>query len=65
VPAISTWNFHVASHPILVINGARGTGVWKVVAAAVLTSDSTRVQQVYRTSTLLRKEGVERQHEVW
>jgi hypothetical protein len=49
VPTISTWNFHVASHPILVINGARGTGIWKVAAAAVLTSDTTSVQQVYAT----------------
>lgn len=49
VPTISPWNFHVASHPILVINDARGAGVWKVVAAAVLTSDTTRVQQVYAT----------------
>jgi hypothetical protein len=49
VPTISTWNFHVASHPILVINGAHGTGIWKVVAAAVLTSDPSRVQQVYAT----------------
>ena len=30
-------------------HGAHGTGVWKVVAGGVLTSDPTRVQQVYAT----------------
>ena len=49
VPTVSTWSFHVASHPILVIDGAHGTGVWKVVAGAVLTSDTSRVPQVYAT----------------
>ncbi len=48
-PTVSTWSFHTASHPLLVIDGARGTGMWKVVTAGVLTSDATRVQQVYAT----------------
>lgn len=49
VPTTAVWSFHVASHPILVINGARGTGVWKVVSGGVLTADPTGVQQFYAT----------------
>lgn len=49
VPATAVWSFHVASHPILAIKGARATGVWKVVVGGVLTSDPTRLEQVYAT----------------
>jgi hypothetical protein len=49
VPATSVWSFHVASHPILAIKGARATGVWKVVVGGVLTSDPSSLQHVYAT----------------
>lgn len=50
VPTISAWSFHVASDPILVINGAHSTGHWKVVARGVFTSDyAAGVQQAFAT----------------
>lgn len=49
-PTISAWSFHVASHPILAIDGARGSGVWKIVAGGVFRSDyAAGVQQTYGT----------------
>ncbi|MFO0576222.1 MAG: nuclear transport factor 2 family protein [Polyangia bacterium] len=35
VPSLSAWNFHVASHPILRINGSVASGAWRVVAHGV------------------------------
>lgn len=44
VPSLSAWNFHVASHPILSINGSVASGVWRVVAHGVpKTSPGTQV----------------------
>lgn len=35
VPSLTAWNFHVASHPILSINGNLASGVWRVIAHGV------------------------------
>lgn len=38
VPSLTAWDFHVASHPILSINGNVASGVWRVIAHGVTKS---------------------------
>lgn len=39
VPTITAWNFHVASAPIIKVNGANASGTWQVIANAVYKFD--------------------------
>lgn len=39
VPTLTAWNFHVASAPIIKVNGTNGSGTWQVIANAVYKFD--------------------------
>lgn len=39
VPTITAWNFHVASAPLIRVNGTNASGTWQVIANAVYKFD--------------------------
>jgi len=48
VPSITAWNFHVASSPLINVNGNNASGTWQVIADAVFKPiTSVGVQAAY------------------
>jgi hypothetical protein len=47
VPTITAWDFHIASSPLLQINGAVATGTWRVIAESVSKPDYPPVSPAF------------------